>query len=116
MWFLPEVGDEVLVAFRHGKSEKPIVLGSVWNGTARPPTDNADGANTIRMIKTKVGHSIELHEPPTNKVVVHHATGSEIVLDKDGKVTIKGAASVDVTAKTVNVTGTVNVKGSVNIT
>jgi phage baseplate assembly protein V len=116
MWFLPEVGDEVLVAFRHGKSEKPVVLGSVWNGTARPPTDNADGANAIRMIKTKGGHSIELHELPTNKVVLHHAGGSEIVLDKDGKVTIHGAASVDVSATTVNVTGDVSVKGSVSIT
>jgi phage protein D/phage baseplate assembly protein gpV len=116
MWFLPDVGDEVLVAFRQGKSEKPIVLGSLWNGTARPPADNADGANAVRMIKTKVGHSIELHEPPANKVVVHHATGGEIVIDKDGKVTVKGTNTVEVTATTVNVNGTVNVKGSVSIT
>lgn len=36
-WALPEINDEVLVAFESGDISRPIVIGSVWNGSERPP-------------------------------------------------------------------------------
>ena len=42
LYFLPEVDDEVLVAFQHGRPEAPVVLGGLWNGKDKPPADNAD--------------------------------------------------------------------------
>src|SRR5215510_12918555 len=41
-FFLPEVDDEVLVAFFHGDPRYPFVLGSLWNGQDKPPATNAD--------------------------------------------------------------------------
>ena len=35
---VPLVGDEVLVVFEHGSDQHPYVLGSVYNGTAKPAT------------------------------------------------------------------------------
>ena len=40
MFFLPEVDDEVLVAFEQGDMRFPFVLGSLWNGQDKPPETN----------------------------------------------------------------------------
>jgi len=34
---LPEVGDEVLVAFENGDIAFPVIVGSFWNGKDKPP-------------------------------------------------------------------------------
>lgn len=44
-YFLPEVNDEVLVAFEHGEISTPYVLGSLWNGQEKPP--GFDGSNVL---------------------------------------------------------------------
>ena len=49
-WFLPEVGDEVLVAFERGDARVPYVVGAVWNGSARPPADALDPAANVTLI------------------------------------------------------------------
>jgi len=58
IYFLPEIGDEVLIAFEHGKVEYPIVIGSLWNGQELPPQNNDDGENNIRQILSRSGHSL----------------------------------------------------------
>ncbi|MCA9465180.1 MAG: type VI secretion system tip protein VgrG, partial [Nitrospira sp.] len=37
MW-IPEINDEVVVAFEHGNPNRPVVLGSMWNGKDLSPT------------------------------------------------------------------------------
>ncbi len=60
VYFLPEVDDEVLVIFEHGDMRFPYVIGSLWNGEDAPPSDNRDGENNIRIIKSRSGHEIRL--------------------------------------------------------
>lgn len=59
---LPEVNDEVLVAFENGDIHRPYVLGAVWNGTDKPPAKNSEVADDTgiekRIFKTRVGHIV----------------------------------------------------------
>lgn len=63
---LPEVNDEVLVAFEHGDIHRPYVIGGVWNGTDAPPevTTNTivGGKVRLRTFKTRVGHKLQFVE------------------------------------------------------
>jgi uncharacterized protein involved in type VI secretion and phage assembly len=51
---MPEVGDEVLVAFEHGDARFPYVIGFLWNGQDAPPGSHVRD----RIFKSKNGHQI----------------------------------------------------------
>jgi len=62
LYVLPEVDDEVLVVFEHGDVRFPYVLGALWNGKDKPPADNSDGKNNVRLLKSRSGHVIRLSD------------------------------------------------------
>jgi uncharacterized protein involved in type VI secretion and phage assembly len=87
VFFLPEVEDEVLVAFEQGDPRFPYILGSLWNGKDAPPETNEDGKNAVRVIKSRSGHVIRMTD----------ADGGEKIeiIDKSGdnSVTIETASN-----------------------
>jgi phage baseplate assembly protein gpV len=63
-YFIPNPGDEVLVAFENGELSAPYILGSLWNATAPPPLPSP--VAQIRAIRTLAGNQIVFSEvPPT---------------------------------------------------
>jgi uncharacterized protein involved in type VI secretion and phage assembly len=58
-WFMPEVGDEVLVGFYQGDVNSPYILGFHWSQNNPPPTTDPQR----RLIHSKNGHEIELYDP-----------------------------------------------------
>ena len=76
-FFLPEVDDEVLVAFEQGNSRFPYVLGVLWNGKDKPPLKNEDGKNNLRVIKSRSGHMIRLNDEDGKETIE--------IMDKSGK-------------------------------
>ncbi len=86
-YWLPEVGDEVLIAFELGQANRPYVLGALWNGKDKPMDGAYADDNTTRMIQTKSGHKIVLCDKPGEEKIV--------IADKSGNRTI----TFDVKAK-----------------
>lgn len=84
VFFLPEVGDEVLVAFQQGSIDHPYVIGSLWNGTAAPPETNSGGKNNLRKIRSRSGHELifdDSAEEQTAKLEIQTNAGHTILLD-----------------------------------
>jgi phage baseplate assembly protein V len=107
--FLPEVGDEVLVAFVHGDMRFPIVLGGLYNGVDKPPTDRT-ASRDQKMIQTKHGHQVVLDDSQGQEAIrIITAGGHELILDDAG-------GTVAVTGNGVKITledsGTVTVQGT----
>jgi phage protein D/phage baseplate assembly protein gpV len=109
MYFLPDIGDEVLVSFDHGNFNSPIVVGSLWNGIARPPLLTPDPKNFKRIIKTNAGNTVTLDDTPvTGKIEIKNASGASVTLNANGTVTIHGMnielnADQNITLKAVNI-------------
>jgi len=55
---IPEIEDEVLVAFMHGDINHAIVVGSLYNGVDTPPYANEDMLNNLRVFQSRSGHRV----------------------------------------------------------
>lgn len=105
IYFLPEVGDEVLVAFEHGDVRVPYVLGALWNGQDAPPTTNADGKNNVRMIKSRSGHVIKLDDESQTIEIIDKDNANSIVIDSaNGIVTVTGDKGITLSAPNGTIT------------
>jgi uncharacterized protein involved in type VI secretion and phage assembly len=56
--FMPELDDEVLVAFEHGDLNYPYIVGALWNGEDKPPRTEP----SQRTIQTVSGHVLEFDD------------------------------------------------------
>jgi len=91
--FMPEIGDEVLVAFGDGRFDAPYVLGYLWNGDQVSPEDTPKH----RVIVTPGGHQLRFEDKGTDdsgRVIIKSNGGHSITLeDKDPKkIEIKSTA------------------------
>lgn len=98
LYFLPEVDDEVLVAFEHGRADFPYVLGALWNGKDKTPESNDDGQNNMRTIKSRSGHIIRLDDTDgSEKIEILDKSGKNSVVISTADNTITVAADADIT-------------------
>ena len=124
-YFIPEIGDEVLVDFEGEDAEKPFVVGSLYHGKNKPHKKWPDNKNSFKGIATKNNLRIEFDDekkittidtPGGNKVVISDDEKSILLSDqnrntvelkpegitldspKDIKITSKSKITIDATS------------------
>jgi phage baseplate assembly protein gpV len=83
VYWMPEVGDEVVVAFESGDPNSPIILGALFNSES-PTPDQAkpSNENNVRTFVSRSGHEVTLDDSPAaGKVTVKTHGGRSLTLD-----------------------------------
>lgn len=106
---LPELGEEVLVGFENGNAEKPFILGSMFHGKGKSGQGGA--GNYIKGFTTASGTKVEMNDEKST-VTISDPSGSTIILNGDGTITIEAPNKIDIRSKEINIEGedTVNIK------
>jgi uncharacterized protein involved in type VI secretion and phage assembly len=108
--FIPEVGDEVLVAFEQGDQRAPYVIGSLWSGRAKPPVADA----STKLIRSRGGVTLRIDDKASS-LVIETAAGQRITLqDGEGTVRLEDQNGNSVTLATAGITVTASAKVTVN--
>jgi uncharacterized protein involved in type VI secretion and phage assembly len=120
-WFIPDVGDEVLVVFEGGDARRPYVVGAMWNGSDAPP-QQMDADNNKKVIRSRNGVKVTLDDqtgqeqficetPGGQKLTLKDGPGNVIIEDSNGNsiklepsgITVTAAAQVKVQCATMEV-------------
>jgi uncharacterized protein involved in type VI secretion and phage assembly len=100
-FWLPEVNDEVLVAFEHGDLQYGYVVGALWNGTDKAIYNNKEASgkvtdaafqgkheakkNDLRSIRSRAHHQLVFNDNASEpRVALHSGQKHRIVLDDKG--------------------------------
>jgi uncharacterized protein involved in type VI secretion and phage assembly len=120
-FFMPDIDDEVLVAFGESDRNRAFVIGSLWNDMNLPP-ETVQPGNNKKVVRSRNGlqitfndengrESLEIESPGGQKVTLQDGPGSLEISDSNGNslrlepsgITVTSSAKVHVQASTVTI-------------
>lgn len=126
--FIPEINDEVLVAFEQGDASKPYVIGGLWNQNDVPPTADYE-KNNLRLIQSRAGHQLVFDDTDSKGKITIKTTKGHIIeftdesdtiniADSSGNNSVKivGGSTNELTVATSGGTIKLNAQGEVSVT
>ncbi|MBA4175712.1 MAG: type IV secretion protein Rhs [Leptothrix sp. (in: Bacteria)] len=116
-WFIPDVDDEVLVAFEAGDLRRPYVIGALWNGRDAPPeTMDGSGRNHLKVLRSRNGVKVTLDDHDGQEQLVLETPGGQKVTLKDGPgaIEIEDSNGNSVKLESAGITVTASAKVTVN--
>ena len=119
MTFIPEINDEVVVAFEGGDVRRPLVLGGLFNGKDIAVDFGVDNGNVNRRrITSRLGHFVELSDgtaPNQQHISMVLAGGQHSVRVGKDQVTASAPAGVPITITSGNSSFVIAKDGSITI-
>jgi len=116
-WFVPDVNDEVLVAFEGGNPRRPYVVGALWNGQDAPPEEmDAAGLNNLKTILSRQGIRITMDDTVgANKLRLETPLGQSVILsDADGSILIEDSTGNSIKLDAEGITVTAGAQVTIN--
>ncbi len=121
-YFMPQVDDEVLVAFNQTDLTEAYVIGCLWSSPRRPPKISSNDPKNLRCIRTPAGHELLFDDQQDlvslvtstrqsitlapDRVELSSGNGqSTITLGKQGQISIKASQGISIEAPNVSVNG-----------
>jgi uncharacterized protein involved in type VI secretion and phage assembly len=124
LFFMPQVDDEVVLAFHQGDGNEAFVIGRAWNDS-HPPPRRSDGDPVNKraivtpkalemafddtelsiVIKTRSGRHVTLSQDGI-KIGVDDGGTATISLDSEGTLTISATTQITLKAQTITLEGT----------
>jgi len=117
--FVPEKGDQVIVAFEEGNIARPVVLGSVFHGKSGI---GGGGGNNSKSLSSKSGHSLNLNDAggitfidksKLNHIEIDGESKITVTADKtiklvtgESSITLNSNGTIDIVGKIINIQGT----------
>jgi len=118
-WFIPDVGDEVLVAFAAGDPRTPLVLGGLWNGSDSPPQQmDGAGRNEVKKLRSRNGVMVTMEDKQGQERMVIETPGGQKMTLKDGPGMVEivdsngNSVKLETTGVTVNASAKVTISAS----
>ena len=108
--FIPEIEEEVMVGFEGDNAERPYIMGTYFNGIDSPDANWLPGKNEVKAIRTKNGHTIEIHDKDEggfiriydkdkNKYSITMSTDSASVnIQASGNISLNAGKDISITA------------------
>ncbi len=88
MYFLPETGTEVVVGFLGGRTDCPVVLGSLWSKKVERPQNAVTEKNFTKVVRTKGGHEIRFSDEDKKQKLTVETPGNLTIELSDEKKTV----------------------------
>jgi phage protein D len=108
---IPEVNDEVLVAFEHGNIHAPLILGGLWSGANALPTSSdecrgSQGEINLRQMVSREGHKFIMSDDASDKFIEIVSSDENLkikISEADSKIEIVSGGDLDIKAENGNV-------------
>lgn len=106
-YFVPEIGEEVLVGFQGGNAEKPYVIGAQYNGKEK--SGYADKENSIKAVHTRSGTKIILNDSE-GSILIEDPSGNTYHMDGQGNIKVSAPKNISFTAgQNINISAGQNI-------
>ncbi|HAB19241.1 MAG TPA: phage baseplate assembly protein V [Verrucomicrobiota bacterium] len=117
-FWLPDVGDEVLIVLVQGDPRLPVIVGGLWNGDSTSPETISGGKNRKKVLRSKNGVKVTLDDQDGQEAFIAETPGGQKVTLKDGPGSVKiedsngNSVTLEASGITVNASATVTINAA----